>query len=134
MTNQHREKLNVLSLDAPLLTFDPRALVQQIKNEEAWRNGERYTMPLFKTERMRVMLIALKAGAALSSHRADGPITVQVIEGRIRFSAESQAVTLNEGQMLTLQAGLPHAVEAPEESVFLLTVALTPPAAPAVNP
>lgn len=54
-----------------------------------------------------------------------GPITVQVIEGRIRFSAESQTVTLTEGHMLSLQAGLPHAVEASEESAFLLTVAPT---------
>ncbi len=130
MTSQPREKLNVLSLDAPLLTFDLRALVLQVKNEDAWRHGERHTMPLVKTERMRVILIALRAGAALSSHRADGPITVQVIEGRIRFSAEAKTVTLTEGHMLSLQAGIPHAVDAVEESVFLLTVAAAPPAAP----
>jgi len=123
MTDQPRKPLNVLSLDAPLSTFDLRALVRQIKNEEAWRKGERSTTPLFKTERMRVMLLALRAGTSRSSHRTDGPITVQVIEGRIRFSAESQTVTLTEGQMLSLQAGLPHAVDAPEDSVFLLTVA-----------
>jgi quercetin dioxygenase-like cupin family protein len=130
MTSHPRETLNMLSLDAPLVTCDLRSRVQQLKNDEAWQNGERYTVPLVRTERLRVMLIALRAGAALSSHRADGPITVQVIEGRIRFSAESQTVTLAEGQLLSLQAGLPHAVEAAEESVFLLTVAPTPPAAP----
>ncbi len=129
MTDESRKPLNMLSLDAPLLTFDLRALVRQMKDEEAWRKGERHSMPLFKTDRMRVMLIALRAGAALSSHRADGPITVQVIEGRITFSAESQTVTLAAGQMLSLQAGLPHAVNAPEESVFLLTVAPAPLAA-----
>lgn len=129
MTDESRKPLNMLSLDAPLLTFDLRALVRQMKDEEAWCKGERHSMPLFKTDRMRVMLIALRAGAALSSHRADGPITVQVIEGRITFSAESQTVTLAAGQMLSLQAGLPHAVNAPEESVFLLTVAPAPSAA-----
>ncbi|HLZ33192.1 MAG TPA: hemerythrin domain-containing protein [Nitrospira sp.] len=130
MTDQPSKPLNVLSLDAPLLTFDLRGLVQQIKNEPAWRKGERSTMPLFKTERMRVMLVALPAGMKLSSHQADGPITVQVIEGRIAFTAESQTVTLAEGQMLSLQAGLPHAVDAPEDAVFLLTVAPSQPAAP----
>lgn len=130
MASQQRETLKVLPLDAPMLTFDLPTLVQQIKSGESWRKGERNAMPLFKTEGMRVVLMALHAGATLSSHRADGPITVQVLEGRIRFSAESQTVTLTQGQMLTLQAGLPHAVDAPEESVFLLTVAPTPPAAP----
>jgi quercetin dioxygenase-like cupin family protein len=123
MTDPPRETLNVLPLDAPLLTFDLPTLVQQIKSGESWRKGERNALPLFKTERMRVVLMALHAGATLSSHRADGPITVHVLEGRIHFSAELQTVTLTQGQMLTLQAGLPHAVEAPEESVFLLTVA-----------
>lgn len=123
MTDQSQKPLNMLSPDAPLSTWDLRVLVRQLKSGEAWRTSERQTMPLFRTERMRVMLIALRAGAALSSHRADGPITVQVLEGRITFSAESQVVTLTEGQVLSLQAGLPHAVEAQEEAVFLLTVA-----------
>jgi quercetin dioxygenase-like cupin family protein len=120
----------MLPLDAPLSTFDLMTLVQQIKQEEAWRKGERFTMPLFKTERMRVMLVALRAGTALSSHRADGPITVHLLEGRITFSAESKTVTLTEGQMLSLQAWLPHAVDAPEDAVFLLTVAAAQSAAP----
>lgn len=122
MTDQSRKPLNMLSPDAPLGTWDLRDLVRQLKSGETWRTSERQTMPLFRTERMRVMLVALRAGALLSSHRADGPITVQMLEGRIMFSVESQDVMLTEGQVLSLQAGLPHAVEAPEDAVFLLTV------------
>lgn len=123
MTDQSRKPLDMLPQDAQPGTWDLRDLVRQLKSGETWRTSERQTMPLFRTERMRVMLVALRAGASLPSHRADGPITVQVLEGRITFSAESQAVTLTEGQMLSLRAGLPHAVEAPEDAVFLLTVA-----------
>ena len=36
--------------------------------------------------------------------------------------AEAQAVTLRAGQFLTLSAGIPHVVEAAEESAFLLTM------------
>ena len=131
MTDRSRKPLNMLSQDMPVGTWDLRALAQELKSGEAWRTSDRRTMSLFRTERMRVMLIALRAGAALASHRADGPITVQVLEGRITFTAESQAVTLSEGQVLSLQAGLPHAVEAPEDAVFLLTVAPERTAAPA---
>ncbi|MGA6826967.1 cupin domain-containing protein [Nitrospira sp. NS4] len=123
MTDQSRKPLDMLPPDAQPGTWHLRDLVRQLKSGEAWRTSERQTMPLFRTEGMRVMLVALRAGASLSSHRAAGPITVQVLEGRITFSAESQAVTLTEGQMLSLRAGLPHAVEAPEDAVFLLTVA-----------
>jgi quercetin dioxygenase-like cupin family protein len=36
-------------------------------------------------------------------------------------------VTLNPGQLLTLHAGIPHAMEAVEEAAFLLTIATETP-------
>jgi quercetin dioxygenase-like cupin family protein len=65
----------------------------------------------------------MHAGTTIPSHRADSPISLQVIEGVLKFSADAQTVTLGQGQLLTLHAGMPHVVEAVEESAFLLTVA-----------
>jgi quercetin dioxygenase-like cupin family protein len=59
---------------------------------------------------------------ATHSHHADGPISVQVLEGVLTFRTEAQAVTLRAGQLLTLSAGIPHVVAAEEESAFLLTM------------
>jgi quercetin dioxygenase-like cupin family protein len=58
----------------------------------------------------------------MSVHRTNSPISLQVIEGVLKFSADVQTVTLRQGQLLALHAGLPHVGEAVEESVFLLTV------------
>jgi quercetin dioxygenase-like cupin family protein len=47
---------------------------------------------------------------------------VQVIEGTLTFRTEAQTLTLQQGHLLTLQTGIPHAVEAVEESAFLPTL------------
>jgi quercetin dioxygenase-like cupin family protein len=123
MTAQRPHPTTERPLDAPLLTFDLSALLTQIKSEDAWRKGSRNAMTLFKGQRLRVVLVAMHAGTAIPSHRADSPISLQVIEGVLKFSADAHTVTLRQGQLLTLHAGMPHVVEAVEESVFLLTVA-----------
>jgi quercetin dioxygenase-like cupin family protein len=114
-------------LDAPLLTFDIPTLLSQIKHEDAWPKGARNGMTLLKAQGLQVVLIAMHAGAVIPSHRAESPISVQVIEGMIKFSADAQALTLGTGQLLTLQAGIPHTVEAVEEAAFLLTLATETP-------
>ena len=70
----------------------------------------------------------MHANTTIPSHHADGPISVQVLEGVLTFHAEAQAVTLRAGQLLTLSAGIPHVVAAEEESAFLLTMGTEVPA------
>lgn len=114
-------------LDAPLLTFDIPALLTQVKRESAWRTGSRNAITLLKTRGLRVVLVAMHAGTVIPSHRAEGPITVQVLEGQLVFSAGSKNVTLASAQVLTLQPGIPHDLEAKCECAFLLTIATETP-------
>ena len=127
MTPQRPHPTTERPLDAPLLTFDIPSLMTQIKSEDTWKKGSRNGMTLLKGQGLRVVLVAVRAGTTIPSHRADGPLSLQVVEGTIKFSAASQEVTLGEGQVLTLQAGIPHSVEAIEESAFLLTLATETP-------
>jgi quercetin dioxygenase-like cupin family protein len=48
---------------------------------------------------------------------------VQVVEGRLQVRTDAEPVTLKKGQMLALQAGTRHEIEALEESALLLTLA-----------
>jgi quercetin dioxygenase-like cupin family protein len=74
---------------------------------------------------MRLVLIALHAGAEMKTHTADGIISVQVIDGRMKFNADNRSVELNTGEMLALHKGIPHSVLAIEETIFLLTLTTT---------
>lgn len=111
------------ALDGPLLTFDIPTLLMQMKQESTWHKGNRTAMTLLKTRGMRVVLVAMHAGTAIPAHRAEGPITVQAVEGRLTFRAGPSDVTLDPGQLLALQPGIVHGLEAISESAFLLTIA-----------
>lgn len=76
------------ALDAPLLSFDIPALLAQIK-AETWRKGTHEAMTLAKSRGLRVVLVAMHGGTALPSHRADGPISFQVIDGELKFRTDS---------------------------------------------
>lgn len=113
-------------VDASLVSIDVPFYTQEIRREKAWIKGPRNAITLFKSDHMRIVLVALHAQADLPKHTAEGTISVQVLEGRIRFSTEQQEVNLNTGQMITLHPDIPHSVFALEEAVFLLTLSPRP--------
>ena len=78
---------------------------------------------LFKKADFRIVLISMEKGSVLKEHHADGTISVQVLKGAIRFTAQGEAHTLQANNVATLSASIKHEVEALEESAFLLTIA-----------
>jgi quercetin dioxygenase-like cupin family protein len=99
------------------------AIVRELRSSEAWREGKRSARTLVKGDSLRATLAAMPAGARLSPHRADGPITVQVLEGRIRFRTDSREEVLAAGAWLSLPEGTTHSLEAIEDCAILVTVA-----------
>lgn len=77
---------------------------------------------LVKDGPLRVTLVALGEGGNIAPHRAEGPITVHVLSGDIRFRAGEKEWELEEGDLLSLGAGLEHSVESSSGGAFLLTV------------
>ena len=112
-------------MDAPLVTIDLPSFTKQIINENAWKESDRNAITVFKTDGMRILLIALHKNAEMKKHIADGIISVQVLEGQILFTTEVQSVELGKGEMLALHENVPHSVLAKEETIFLLTLTTT---------
>ena len=113
-------------LDASLVTIDLNHFINQVKNESTWKDSDRNSITLFKSDAMRIVLIGLHKGAELKTHTANGIISVQVLEGQLQFTAEGQTVDRQKGEMLALHKQVPHSVIAIEETFFLLTLAMTP--------
>lgn len=109
-------------LDAQMVIMDLNSARKQIRDEKAWKEGDRNAITLFKSDGMRLVLIALHAGAEMKAHTTPGIISVQVLEGKITFQTEFQAARLVEGQILTLHKEITHSVLADEDSTFLLTL------------
>jgi quercetin dioxygenase-like cupin family protein len=110
------------SLTAPLLTLNLNREIEQLRAEGRWQSGHT-AKTLAKYSDFRVVLIVMKTGGRLEKHRTGGRISVHTLDGRIRFSTAERSIELAGGQMLTLDHGIPHDVEAIADSAFLLTIA-----------
>ena len=105
------------------MRFDLAAEVETTRATLSERSG-RVARTLLKDGPLRVTLIVLRAGADTAEHSADGPITIQAVQGAIRVSVSGQEEHLAAGQLLAVRAGLRHNVSCEQDAAFLLTIAL----------
>lgn len=112
-------------VDAALVTIDLPLFMEQIKHESQWKHSNRNAITVFKTNGLRIVMIALHEGAEMARHTADGIISIQVLEGQLQFNTDRQSVELSKGQMLALHECIPHSVLAIKETIFLLTLTTT---------
>lgn len=114
-------------IENPALSFDLNAEIESLRKESAWQGG-RNSKTLVKHPDFRVILTALQSKAILHEHKTVGAISVQTVAGHIRIRALDQVFDLPAGRLLALSGGVPHDVEALEESAFLLTIGWSDPA------
>ena len=107
---------------APFLEFDLTRELDQLHGEPGWSAGKN-ARTLVKHDDFRVVLTALAPRARLPEHRTEGRISIQTVVGRIQVRAQGRTFDLSVGGLLALDRGVPHEVEALEESAFLLTIA-----------
>jgi quercetin dioxygenase-like cupin family protein len=109
-------------MDAPLLEFDLNKEIQHIKLEGNWAAGKQTAKTLAKSEYMSVVLIAMQQANEMKMQQANGPITVQVMEGNIQFMTWQSCVTIKAGQFITLHKNVQHNMLAKDQSIVLLTI------------
>ena len=105
-------------LDEPLVSIDIPSFIEQLKQESTWKESDRNTITVFKTNGLRIVLIALHEGAEMAKHKAEGIISVQVLEGQLKFTTDIKSVELSKGQMLALHERIPHSVLALKKLYF----------------
>lgn len=119
----------ILSEEGPAAVYDVWGLLtpeaREAPNQEG--DGKDRTVVLLNTQGLRVVFRSLRKGSALSTHTADGPLTVQVLSGHIEFSVGEKVFSLHKGELLALRAGVPHSLRAENRSAILITVAAKAP-------
>ena len=109
-----------------MAVFDLGRQLESVRLQEPAQAGTDRTVILLKTDSLRVIFRSFSAGASLPTHTAPGPITVQVLDGHIEFTAGTQTTPVRKGEVLALESGLPHSVRALSNSAILITVAVRP--------
>ncbi len=110
-------------LAEPLLQFDLPEELQQLRHEDSWqRQTGRSSKTLAKYPDFRIILVLMKANTQMNEYRAEGRISIHHLLGKICIHLPDRKVNLAVGQLLVLDCGMVHNVEALEESAFLLTI------------
>lgn len=81
---------------------------------------------LVKDGPLRLTIMALAPGGTLAPHSTDNPVSIQVLQGEVTFSALDREYALAAGDVLVLAAGVEHAARSKSGASFLLTVAFVP--------
>jgi quercetin dioxygenase-like cupin family protein len=106
---------------ADLNVFDLDKEIAEINGQKPWQTGHSAKL-LFKAADLRLVLIVMEKGSSMKEHHADGTISVQMLKGSVRFTAQGRTHALAGNGVLTLGASIPHSLDALDDSALLLTV------------
>ncbi len=92
-------------------------------NEELAFNEDKPAIKLlFETESTKEIRILMKKGQLMKKHQTPYPISVELFSGAILFGVEDKKLELTSGALLALEGGVPHDLEATEDSIIRLTL------------
>jgi quercetin dioxygenase-like cupin family protein len=94
-----------------------------LMSEPEWRTGDRNSITVATTDRLRVTLTALQSGAELGSEATDDTIVVQTLRGQVRLAVDGMDLTLGPGQLTTIEDPGPWRLVAETEALLLVTAA-----------
>jgi quercetin dioxygenase-like cupin family protein len=105
-----------------LALFNLAQEINDPKQKLPWPAGH-IARTLFKRPDFRMVLIVMDRNSVLKEHHVDGTISVHVLKGKIRLTAQGEAHELQASEIVTLSAAIRHDVEALDDSAFLITIA-----------
>ena len=110
-------------IDAPLVLIDIPSFARQIKTEKAWQNSDRNAITVFKSAKMKIVVVALHKKAEMHTEHPENILSVQVIKGRIKLYANEKTLVVEKNQVFALHENIPYRVKAVKKTIFLLTIA-----------
>ncbi len=109
-------------VDAPVVVVNIPGFIKKIKKEKAWNKNDRNAITVFKSEKMRIILVALHKKAEMKTEHPENIFSVQVLDGKIKLHSLEKTTEVREEELFVLHANIDYRIEALKKSVFLLTV------------
>lgn len=88
----------------------------------AYEPGRAKPVSVLKATGTNVVVFAFDAGAGLREHVAQQPVLLQALEGTLTVEFGNEVVKLRPGDLLHIEPGVPHSVEAAERAKLQLMV------------
>lgn len=104
------------------LTFELAQEIAELRQDDHYLRSGRIGRTLVKEGALRLTLTVLAEGAEVGTHHAVSPMTLQVLEGRLRYRVAEEEHELSEGEFLFFGPGHAQDIRALEDTALLLTI------------
>ena len=108
-------------LDGTYVFVDLPSYIRQIREEKAWEKSDRNGITVFKSDNITTVITVLQKGSAMRDSQTDEFLSVQVLDGNVRFSTPEGDIDAVKNQLITFHPQVKHSIEALSESIILLT-------------
>ena len=108
-------------LDGTYVFVDIPSYIRQIKEEKAWEKNDRNGITVFKSDSITTVITVLQKGSAMRDSQTDEFLSVQILDGNVRFSTPEGDIDAVKNQYITFHPQVKHSIEALSESIILLT-------------
>jgi len=110
------------ALTGPNLTFDLGSQIAELREDENYTRSGRVGRTLVKAGALRLTLVVVGAGVDVGTHQAESPMTLQPVQGRLRYRVDEEYFEIGEGEVLFFGPGHAQDIRALEDTALLLTI------------
>jgi quercetin dioxygenase-like cupin family protein len=97
-------------------------LIQNIKNDCGWKNGDLKSVVIINDINKKVILTALHPNTIIDSKQTNQWLNIHVIEGFLKIQVRKVSQIVNTGQKFTLFDHVKYRLKALDKTFVLLTI------------
>lgn len=120
LKTKHRIRWGNRPLNSLLPIYDLPILVKCLEKKRMMENGELSSIILLERPEKQVVLTSVNKGIEIEFFQTKKPVTIQIIEGEVKFWTFDNVVSLGKGKHLELFENKLYKMTACEKTLFLL--------------
>ncbi len=82
--------------------FDPAAIASELRAADAYAREGHTARTLLREDDLRIVVIAMKAGARMGEHQANETAAIHALSGHVRLHLPDETTDVRAGQLLVL--------------------------------
>jgi len=103
--------------------IDLYAVIENLKKDHSWEEGELNAKTLVKDPKINVVLVKMQKGTEIISMQKNQSVTFCILQGKLKLYIRKGSQTLYEGESLILYEKTKYSIVSIEATALLITLA-----------